>query len=69
MSAWFSMIRVREVSTKDAPLPPVHQLPDAVRATKHTPVEVYTHYHDVLDLTVLEKRQQFASVVRDSVAR
>ena len=63
------MIRVRQISTKDWPLPPVCQLPDSVRATKHTAVEVYTHDNDVLDLAVLEERQQLLSVVRNGVGR
>ena len=69
MPAWIAMVRVRQISTKDWPLPPVYQLPDSVRATKHTSVEMYTHYHDVLDLAVLEERQQLFSVVRNGVGR
>jgi hypothetical protein len=69
MPAWISMIRVRQVSTKDWPLPPVHELPDPVRATEHTSVEVYTHDHEVVDLAFLEERQQLFSVVRNGVGR
>ena len=69
MPTWISMIRVRQISTKHWPLPPVHQLSDAVRTTKHTPVEVYAHDNDILDRALLEERQQLPAVIRNGVGR
>ena len=63
------MIRVRQIATKDWPLPPVHQLPDSVRTTKHTSVDVYTHDNNVLDRALLEERQQLSPVIRNGIDR
>ena len=67
MPAWISMIRVGQISTKDWPLAPVHQLPDSVRTTKHTSVKVYTHNNNVLDPPFLKERQQLPPVIRNGV--
>jgi hypothetical protein len=69
MPAWIPMIRVRQISTKNWPLPPVDELPDSVWATKHTSVEVDTHDHDIVDPALLEERQQLFSIVRDGIGR
>ena len=58
MSARISMIRVREVATKHRPLPPVHELTNAIGPAKHASVGVNAHDDDVLDLAFLEERQQ-----------
>jgi hypothetical protein len=55
MAMWIPVIRVRQIAAKHWPLPPVHQLPDAVRTSKYAPVEVDTHDNDVLDPALLEE--------------
>src|SRR5688572_21603545 len=69
MAARIPMIRVGQITTKHWPLPPVHQLPDAVWTTKHTSVGVNTHDHQVLDPAFLEERQEFFAVIRNGVGR
>ena len=60
------MIRVRQISAHWA-LPPVDQLPKAVRSPEHTSVGMNAHDDDVCDRALFEKREQFFPAVRDGV--
>ncbi|MEO5816469.1 MAG: hypothetical protein ABIT20_14445 [Gemmatimonadaceae bacterium] len=62
-----AVIGVRQISTEQWPLSPVHQLPDAVRAPEHAPVGVHSHDDHVVDPAFREECEQFVAIVRNRI--